>query len=290
MREKQRPGIIAIGDRVPVDFSANIHSIHAKVLNFLVDGVIISLCAKSLCPGPYRIVLDLAGFNHQPGAGQKECQETFLLRRGDQLIWGYWEWDVSKPSLMYQSGIKLRDFSHQKRQQMAQKAAADFKASHHGNSYAEILAGDGSAGFDRAILASFSRGEEHLKKGQYPEAVKCFKGLGYGLTPAGDDFLMGFLLALRYLDSLSQKKELQEICPCLFFASLGENPLVNTFLQQAMYLEPDYDWREYICALSSCSDTYRHWQDIISRQGHSSGRDRLCGFLLGLELIGHGNE
>jgi len=56
-----------------------------------------------------------------------------------------------------------------------------------------------SGGFDTAMLARFMDGARACLKRDYPSAVRLLAGSGYGLTPSGDDFLCGSMLALHFL-------------------------------------------------------------------------------------------
>lgn len=56
-----------------------------------------------------------------------------------------------------------------------------------------------SGGFDTVMLARFVDGARSCLKRDYSTAVRLLAGSGYGLTPSGDDFLCGSMLALHFL-------------------------------------------------------------------------------------------
>jgi hypothetical protein len=52
--------------------------------------------------------------------------------------------------------------------------------------------------FAEALLARFLEGASLCAAGAYKQAAALLQGLGYGLTPSGDDFLCGALYALHF--------------------------------------------------------------------------------------------
>jgi len=83
------------------------------------------------------------------------------------------------------------------------------------------------AGFAAAMAQKFKAGAEKLRNGEYESGAKELRGLGYGLTPAGDDFLCGYLSAL-YL-----RKESEEIRKAIYLTAKGNNLIANHFLTAA---------------------------------------------------------
>ena len=106
-------------------------------------------------------------------------------------------------------------------------------------------------------------------RGQLPQAVNAIKGCGIGLTPSGDDFLCGWMLALR----LRRQTQTARLIANL---ARGENPVVNAFLEQAA--------RGRVArALKNLLTTPTPARvKAVCAMGHSSGADLLCGLLFGL--------
>ncbi|MGH2537649.1 MAG: DUF2877 domain-containing protein [Candidatus Promineifilaceae bacterium] len=109
-------------------------------------------------------------------------------------------------------------------------------------------------------------------------------GLGPGLTPAGDDFLMGCLLASAALGTGRPEAGLAE---AVVEAGRGRtNRLALAHLQAAAGGEASWDWHELIGGMAAGD-----WEDVaktgrrIAALGHTSGADALTGFVLGLELF-----
>lgn len=113
-------------------------------------------------------------------------------------------------------------------------------------------------------------------------------GLGEGLTPAGDDFLIGVLSALWFFrDSMRAAADLLQLLTGALSPQLGKSPLVSrAFLARAIegeFSRPALDL--YRCL--SAGD--RHGLLSVVAQlrgiGHSSGSDMLGGILYGLETL-----
>ena len=101
------------------------------------------------------------------------------------------------------------------------------------------------------------------------EGVRLIRGCGEGLTPSGDDFLCGLMLACRLRRNWAMAQTILR-------HALGKNPVSNAFLKMAakgcvnvaiqhMLESPADAGVKKVCAF-----------------GHSSGADLLCGLRYGL--------
>jgi hypothetical protein len=103
-----------------------------------------------------------------------------------------------------------------------------------------------------------------------------FAGLGSGLTPAGDDFLLGTMLCawLSHASPTGYCKQVAEV------SSPRTTTLSRAFLQAAAAGEFGMPWHRLLAALRDGSDQR---VEAAMRQvlafGHSSGADALAGFL-----------
>ncbi len=115
-------------------------------------------------------------------------------------------------------------------------------------------------------------------------------GLGEGLTPAGDDFLVGFLTGLR--SAAGGKKE-----RLLFLSELGEmvvrcsdqtNDISHTYLYHASRGEVSSRLVSLAAAISTAenSDRLLRIAEEALRVGHSSGMETVRGLLIGLSVWG----
>src|SRR5262249_5325754 len=110
--------------------------------------------------------------------------------------------------------------------------------------------------------------------------------LGEGLTPSGDDFLVGFLAILQvtgYLPQLSSAAVREQFWQCV---RLGTTRLSGEFLRCALeghFAEPVARLVRALCAHQAAA-----WQDhaaTLAAVGHSSGVDAMVGMACGCRLL-----
>lgn len=118
------------------------------------------------------------------------------------------------------------------------------------------------------IQASGEDGE-----GEVAAAASQLAGLGNGLTPAGDDFLLGVMAALWMIGSLNL------LSPLATAAIPRTTALSAAFLKaaaQGEFIEP---WHELAQALCTGEVELVRWAvEKVARFGATSGRDALAGF------------
>jgi hypothetical protein len=119
-------------------------------------------------------------------------------------------------------------------------------------------------------------------------------GLGPGLTPAGDDFLVGVLYSLfsnHYSvignPSSNYGSLLTDYCSLITAAAVPHTTTLSAnLLQAAGRGEASQVWHDLMSAHTSDffkkSDVYYKAITSILRTGHSSGSDAMLGFLLAL--------
>lgn len=115
----------------------------------------------------------------------------------------------------------------------------------------------------------FRRAFQTIANGRLAAGVRLMRGCGEGLTPAGDDFLCGWMLACRLLRKPAVAETILE-------NARGKNPVSNAFLE-----------------LAAAGRVNRAVQRLLQAPrparvkaacafGHSSGADLLCGMIFGL--------
>ena len=120
------------------------------------------------------------------------------------------------------------------------------------------------------------------------ECVSGLVGLGPGLTPSGDDFLSGFVAAIRArrLEGTRGGALQKAICAAVK-KNLGWTSDVSAALLRCMLLDhwpdPLLDLAEAIAADRE-PDALQALEDLC-RLGHSSGADIATGFLFGLKAV-----
>ena len=129
-------------------------------------------------------------------------------------------------------------------------------------------------GFERAVL---NRECEVLRNSHdLNDAVEKLLGLGFGLTPSGDDFVAGIIAIMNLIGKSAVR-----------FRTIIEaydNPFSRTMLIDA--LEGHYSFPLYSLIRSIADDSVSE-NDITNllRVGHTSGYDTLAGIYYGLDRI-----
>ena len=123
--------------------------------------------------------------------------------------------------------------------------------------------------FQVARDARFRKAFAHFAAGRLAAGVRLIRGCGEGLTPAGDDFLCGWMLALRLRRKLAPIRTILQ-------DARGENPVSNAFLEMAAAGRANIAVRRLLQAPSSARVR------AVCAFGHSSGADLLCGMMWGL--------
>lgn len=126
------------------------------------------------------------------------------------------------------------------------------------------------------LLLNTDKSDESINS----DIIKFFTGRGRGLTPSGDDILIGFTLALMIYDDYSSWKEsiqLEMTEQMTTIISVAyQRALLNGFIS------------EYYLLLVKLLDEDEAIDEIIKNVqsvGHTSGNDTLYGFYLGLKFI-----
>jgi hypothetical protein len=138
---------------------------------------------------------------------------------------------------------------------------------------------------ERALAARLARGCALIFSPDILTGIKMCKGLGFGLTPGGDDFIGGILLALHTGQRIF-KGDFSPTIRALGKLAKGNNPFSNMLLDHAsegraigkikdLLTELIYGAGENICRYT------RQLRTI----GHSSGIDFGCGLLLTFQKL-----
>jgi len=116
--------------------------------------------------------------------------------------------------------------------------------------------------------------------------VKALVGLGEGLTPSGDDCLVGLLAVLHVTGFLSGhvgSPVHAQFCQCL---RLGTSQLSGEFVRCALeghFAEPLVLLVRALCA--PATDAWPAHAATLAAVGHSSGVDAMVGIALGCRLL-----
>ena len=138
------------------------------------------------------------------------------------------------------------------------------------------------AGTPQIFAARFEGAAEMFLQGLGEEdtavcraGVRELAGLGPGLTPAGDDFLLGAMYGLRVREGEEAARYWSKLI--VDTAVPRTTALSAAWLQAAAQGEAVAAWHE-LCRHSAAADRWGTAVQRILRTGHSSGADALSGF------------
>ena len=248
-----------------------VHSIFSKVINFVSGGELLSVAAESA--GCSSSFLTIPGRNAErciscdSGPGRRCMVQAGVLHLENCTInfrnAALWKGPVSKEYRHYKK-IKDENIAAFKAV-LDRKAAPQSAWSHlHGNCKNKIT------GFN--VIR---------KLHEDPSLARSLIGLGQGLTPAGDDMLVGFLSMVNHLyENRKFVSELHEI----ILGSIGETVDLSA---QVLANALNWDYHEYIqiCIRDLCEGekeaVYVSTASLLS-MGASSGSDIACGMYFGM--------
>ena len=281
---------ISIGDAVPhADFDAAVHSVFRSAVNLspAKESNLLTLVTSSEADLPQGIRVDTPeDFSFESGAlraGEPAACRDELLRFGPLTIGlrGARRWKCDLPSLQ----ADLTDPSVA----TAWQSVWDALNARQVQLNAEIIAQDllrsdatlraGAA--MRGLLDATRRTDPAA-----PASVRPLIGLGSGLTPSGDDLLVGYLAGLWCAVRNSRERT-------QFVTGLGEtvirlshltNAISRTYLTHAARGQVSSrlaDLAEAICRGEN-SDRLLTAAESAMQVGHTSGMDAVTGLLIGL--------
>jgi hypothetical protein len=117
-----------------------------------------------------------------------------------------------------------------------------------------------------------------------PEAITKLVGLGPGLTPSGDDFLVGMLVVLSLAGRIDLVAAVDQVIrPTL---AKGTGPISRLHLAAALDGESSERLHSMVNAvLTGDHDVLKSQLILISQVGHCSGWDTLAGAVTALRVL-----
>jgi hypothetical protein len=138
-------------------------------------------------------------------------------------------------------------------------------------------------GFERAFAEQITHGVHQVFHGRLLQGIRRLKGCGFGLTPAGDDFIAGFLIGLHFAQKLRGGK-VQRTADVVLRAARGKNIFSNTFLDLARRGLLFGHMKHLLLALVSGNKTsVRMATRKLFRIGETSGADLATGLFMTLQ-------
>ena len=135
--------------------------------------------------------------------------------------------------------------------------------------------------FDRLVAGQALRAADRLLEGRVEEGLLLLRGLGRGLTPAGDDFVAGLLYALNIHEHWSGKDHSPQK-EQVYAVAKGGNLLVNSGLWQAKSGRCSHLFKNFVLSPSFNGFGEAELRALLSH-GATSGADLLAGFIFGIQ-------
>lgn len=269
--------VISVGDRFPQDLFNRVESVFDRVISFVNGDLIVSLVTPEIGSGPFRIVLE----GLVPAAVREiELSSDAVIINADTVL------PYIKKQI-YTSTLEFNEVNPKQVKAGINQIKGTLQSLNNTNIITYLLSQNLEKttleGFDLELAKQFQQAYKQLLAQDFQSAASGFRGRGFGLTPAGDDFNAGLLMGL-FIRQQIEKKELSKIRSCIYHNSMDKNLLVNTFLLQAERGWFDENWQNLLLELcENCSDLESAVDDILA-QGETSGADTLAGFLSAWEI------
>jgi hypothetical protein len=281
---------ISIGYAIPrADFDAAVHSVFRSALNLRLKGAedLLTLVASSEADLPQGIRVDAPDdFTFEIfHTGERVTCHADILRLGSLMIElrDAQRWKCDLPALQVDLTTQAVSTSWQRAWQILNERQIQLQA--------EIIAqnlfrvDESSAGVPRKAgeaMRKFFDATQRFDLGDV-SAIRALIGLGSGLTPSGDDLLVGYFAGLWCSVSGQDAR-------AGFISNFGDvvnrlshltNDISRTYLYHAAQGQVSSrlsDLAEAICR----GDNSERLLDSAMQVGHTSGMDAVTGLLIGL--------
>ena len=265
--------LISYGDGIP-EGEYRLHSAFANALNFRRGRIVVSLVPPRAGAGPMNLVV-----SQLPAGARRLRASRFYFYVDENRL-------RKDPAALYSSSIpELRP----------EPAAVLTNARRLGRLLAELapekslafifdprLERDFSRTFERRLLARFKKAVAAFRSGDYRGGARAMRGLGFGLTPSGDDFISGMLAGLNYA-ALNLGVDASVRVELLYFSAVGRNLISNSFLEASYEGRVNAKTLRLLKALSAAGG--RGLRGALSAaldSGHTSGADFCSGLVFAL--------
>jgi len=268
--------ILSYGDSIP-DGDYRLHSAFTNAINFRKGKIIISLVPPRTGAGPLNLVVKQLPL----GARRLRASRFYFYLDENRLR--------KDPASLYSSDIPPGLPAPETVRGNAAALAGILVRRSPPKSLAFIFDSALEKGFSRIfeklILARFKQAVKLFKAGNYPRGVKIMRGLGFGLTPSGDDFISGLLAGFNYAlrnMRFDTRARIEEI----FKRAEGNNLISNTFLRASYEGKVNAKVRRLMEALSGGSRKELAAAAVDALEsGHTSGADFCAGLVFALQDV-----
>lgn len=266
--------LISIGKNIR-DGSYTVHSRFDNAVNFTCGDDLVFLVNESIGAGPSSLVVNESDFSNLESLSIKNGIVSigrYRYNLSDAPIYdpeleiGFDEYDKFFENLCYFERLLL-DYSHPKGLAflLDEKRESNFTSS-----------------FEKEFVKRMREGVKEIFSGNIIKGVKRIRGLGFGLTPSGDDFISGYLIALNLVKKIYDK-EIDSTIEGVYDSARGESVFVNKFLSLARdgYCSEKFKLLVYTLLHGNKNEIKKATMKLLEI-GDSSGADMAVGFLMGM--------
>lgn len=278
-----KPEIISVGDDIPAFYyKPEIHSTFNNIINFTYKDKIISVCNENKEKGPNNIVIkslpiesikrlyiydNLITVNNT--SFEKNHNQSIIYKSTLKIESNIFKYNKYKNNI-----IQIKDFLLQTKKNKTLLFLIDIKRK------AEF-----QTNIEKSFVHKMENGINKILKNDIISGIKEIKGLGFGLTPSGDDFITGFLAILHIFQNVNNYKI--DFINHIYIDAKTKNHISNTFLYYAVnnrYYENFKILLENILFTNYNPGVIPLLKKVIAL-GNTSGIDFLTGFLIGNKLF-----
>jgi len=270
---------------VDTEFTGTVHSVFKHALNIrsVADGEIFTLATTAMDNAPNTLVIDLDTLDNlhikQNGSVRMICDQLLIEDKLKIAIETATCWQCHLP-------IYPSDTTKLKNNVVQVKRFIDLYGKSGGMKRSDSPVSEFEAETSRLLkqrTTLFHDGLCNRRLDSFQQYALDLVGLGPGLTPSGDDFLVGLFTIIRL-----------ESSPCSIYQPLCESvikmmkPLTNdisyTTLKKAAYGQVRESIHSLVCAMLSGTETesIQALKKVLAI-GSSSGTDIALGLISGLE-------
>ena len=270
--------LLSFGDQIQSG-AYTLHSRYDSCLNFQDQEKLISCMHKLGWAGPIQIIMHGVDLNQI---------ESIVIRDSQMII----NQDSCLPiadDVIFESEIALQEIAVELLEKNIGLASAALLEFAHVKSLAFIFDRSRSLHFSSAFETAFFNhvvaGVDTILQGDVLGGLCSLKGVGFGLTPSGDDFIAGFLFGLYLLQQIHQS-DLSGLRATIYARARGNSLLANTFLALASQGRFSGRLKGFVDALChhDPSQVIPATKQVMA-MGSTSGADLLCGLFFVLKTL-----
>jgi hypothetical protein len=267
--------LLSFGDRIQSG-AYSLHSRYDSCLNLQDQEKLISCMYKLGWAGPTQIIMHGIDLNQI---------ESIIIRDRQMMINQDYDLPIAD-DVIFESSIELQDIAVERMETHIGLSIAALLEFAHVKSLAFIFDRSRlrhfSSAFETAFFNHVVAGVDTMLQGDVLGGLCSLKGVGFGLTPSGDDFIAGFLFGLYLLQQIHQS-DLSALRETIYVRTKGSNLLSNTFLYLASQGRFSKRLKGFVGALRhhDPSQLIPALKQVLA-MGTTSGADLLCGLFFAL--------